>query len=235
MQKKKFKFMILAGLAGLIAISISVYSCEKERIQPNVPSVSDSERMSSLLRLTIAENEHVCGAVLEKYLISQNGIKVGKAFIYNDAKNLFVTFMTIRGYYMGEAAMHISDSRDAFPLNENNIPAVREFEYKLNSEGLTNLHKFVIPLKDVNEHTYIAATAAVRMLKSGDERNLNWNVQLPANSIRIWIDGKAFGQDGTGKLFKYVLTDCEIQDGHTIHDSKGETSLGNEHSTKEIQ
>lgn len=233
MKTSKLKYVLFAGVATVGIAAASIYSCEKEVITPNAPSAAESARMSSELRLTIDEPESICGTVTEKYLLTSEGTKVGKAFIYNDAKNMFVTLMTIRGYYMGAASMHITEDPNTFPLNDDKTPSIRDFEYRIDAAGLTNVRKFVVPSKDVNLHNYVAASVAVRLLKSGEVKSLNIDTKLPANAMRLWVEGRQFGQDGTGKMFKYNLTNCQVQDGNTVSDPKGITELGEDHGVSD--
>ena len=233
MKSSKLKYVLFASLTAIGITAASVYSCEKEVFAPTGPTAAESSKMASELKLTIEEPQSLCGAITEKYLINKDGLRVGKAYIYNDAKNMFVTFMTIRGYYMGGANLHVTDNPNSFPLNENKIPALREFKYSISAEGVSNVRKFVIPVRDVDEHNYVAATAAVLLLKSGEEKNLNVSAELPANSDRIWIEGRPFGQDGSGQMFKYNLTKCETGDDNIVSDPKGVTEAGEEHFTND--
>lgn len=234
MKTSKLKYVLFASLAAIGITAASVYSCEKEVITPNSPSPAESERMASDLRLTIAEPDAVCGAVTEKYLITDEGLKVGKAFIYNDAKNMFVTLMTIRGYYMGTANMHVANDPSDFPLNADKNPAINKFEYRIDASGLTNVRKFVIPSKDVDQYNYVAACAAVRILKSGEDKSvLNVKPVLPANAMRIWIEGRTFGQNHSGRMFKYSKTTCELPAGNTVSDPKGITEASEEHDVND--
>ena len=233
MKTSKLKYVLVASLAAIGITAVSVYSCEKEMISPNSITTAESEGMASDLRLTTAEPGDFCGAITEKYLITDEGQKVGKAFIYNDAKNMFVTLMTIRGYYMGAANAHVASDPNDFPMNDDKNPAVNQFEYRINASGLTNVRKFVIPSKDVNDKNYVAVCAAVRMLKSSEEKSLNVKPELPANSSWIWIEGRTFGQGHVGRMFKFDLTTCELPVGNTVSDPKGITEAGDEHQVKD--
>lgn len=234
MKTSKLKYVLFASMAAIGITAASVYSCEKEVITPNSLSPAESEKMASELRLTVAEPGAVCGSVTEKYLITDEGLKVGKAFIYNDAKNMFVTLMTIRGYYMATANMHVTNDPNDFPLTNDKNVAVNKFEYRIDASGLTNVRKFVIPTKDVNEKNYVAACAAVRLLKSGEEKSLqNVKPELPANATWIWIEGRTFGQNHAGRMFKYNMTTCELPAGNTVSDPKGITEAGDEHDVQD--
>jgi hypothetical protein len=233
MKTSKLKYALIAGLTTIGITAVSIYSCEKEVVTPNAPTASESARLSSELRLTIGDADNSCGEITEKYLLTKEGTKVGKAFIYNDAKNFNVILMTIRGYYMGAASMHITNDPNSFPLNEDKTPAIRDFKYRIDANGLTNIRRFVVPVQDLNAQSYIATSVAVRLLKSGEEKNLNISAEVPANAMRLWIEGKQFGQDGTGRMFKYTLTNCEVSGDGTVADGKGTTELGDDHGVQD--
>lgn len=223
MKNSKFKFALVALALATGVTAVSVYSCEKENIVPGSTSEVDAEQSVSELKLTIADPDQVCGTVSERYLITNAGKKIGKAFYYNDAKNFYVQLMTIRGYYMTATNMHICGSHKEFPLNADGNPAVSEFKYLINGDPLTNVRKFVVPIRDLNEKSYVAIAATVKLLKKGEEKV---DISAPSNIIRIWAEGKSFGENRLGKMFIYDQTTCELGEEHIVADPKGVTEAG---------
>jgi hypothetical protein len=234
MKSSKLKYALLASLAAIGITAVSVYSCEKEVITPNNSISADTERMSTDLKFTIGDPTTVCGNVSEAYLITNEGRKVGKAFYYNDAHFFYLTMMTVRGYYMGTANMHIMRSPSEFPLNDQKNPAIGQFEYTINAPGLTNTRMFKVPIKDLVDMNYIAATVAVRMMRSSEEaKDHEFNPELPDNSIRLWVDGRPQGANRNGRIFTFERTTCELPAGNDVSDPKGVTPLGDDHTVKD--
>lgn len=234
MKNSKLKYVLLASLAAVGITAVSVYSCEKEVISPNNEISADTERMASELKFTIGDPTTICGNVSENYLITDEGMKVGKAFYYNDAHFFYLTMMTVRGYYMGAANMHIMRSPSEFPLNDQKEPAVIQFEYRIDAPGLTNKRQFKVPMKDLVDLNYIAATVGVRILKSDAEaKDIEFKPEIPDNMIRLWVDGRAQGANRKGRIFTFERTRCELPEGNEVSDPKGITPLGDEHTVKD--
>ena len=234
MKSSKLKYMLFASLAAVGITAVSVYSCEKEVITPNNEISADTERVASELKFTIGDPTTVCGNLSEEYLITNEGKKVGKAFYYNDAHFFYLTMMTVRGYYMGGANMHIMRSPSEFPLNDQKIPAIGQFEYMIDAPGLTNTRNFKVPISDLVDVNYIAATVAVRMMKGGAEaKDIEFTAETPDNMIRLWVDGRAQGANKHGRIFTFEKTTCELPAGSEVSDPKGITNLGNGHTVKD--
>jgi hypothetical protein len=235
MKTAKLKYTLLAGLAVIGITVLSVYSCEKETIQPNNEISANTERSADNLKFTLTDPSTVCGNVSEEYLITNEGKKVGKAFFWNDAHSFHLTMLTVRGFMMGGANMHIMQSPNEFPLTADQIPAIGKFEYQIDAPGFTNIREFVVPMKDLVDRNYIAATVAVRIVKSGsDEKNVDMDdVDLPDGYLRLWVNGRSQGVNRHGKIFVFDRTRCELTDDSQVSDSKGITHLDDEHIIKD--
>lgn len=231
MKTSKLKYVLIASLAAVSITAVSVYSCEKEVITPVNEISADTERSATQLKFTVADPSTVCGVVSEEYLVTNEGRKVGKAFYWNDAHNFHLIMLTVRGYEMSAANMHIMQSPAEFPLNDQKNPAIDKFEYRIDAPGYTHKREFVVPMKDLVERNYIAATVSVKMIKDiTTERDIEINPEIPGNMIRLWVDGRSQGVNRKGKIFIFERTRCELPDGNQITDSKGITNLGDDHT-----
>jgi hypothetical protein len=215
MKTSKFKFALLSITIALGVTALSVYSCEKENITPEPLSDVEVEQSVSELKLTIADPEQTCGAISERYLKTNSGKKVGKVFYYNDAKSFYVQLMTIRGYFLTNSFMHICNSTKGFPLNDQGNPAVNEFKYSITGGPLTNVQKFVIPIRDLEGKSFVAIASNVKLLRQGEEKLNNQEI---GNIIRIWADGSPFGENKLGRMFVYEKTECSLSNDHFVNE-----------------
>jgi hypothetical protein len=234
MKTSKLKYVLFASLAAIGITAVSVYSCEKEVIAPSNEITADTERSASELKYTIANPTMLCGNVSEEYLVTDEGKKVGKAFYWNDAHNFYLAMMTVRGYYMASANMHIMQSPAEFPFNDEKNPAINKFEYRIDAAGVSTRRLFRIPIKDLVNRNYIAATVAVKMMKNGStEKDIEINPQIPANMIRLWVEGRPMGENRKGRVFIFDRTRCETPSDNQVSDPKGITNVRDGHTVND--
>lgn len=195
MKKKNLTYIILAGLTGLVAVCLSVYSCEKEVITPN--SAEKLKPGSSM-------PETFCGKVMEKELVGENGAIIGTAVIFNDTKYFYVNMKSTNDYIFGDAAMHIATRPESIPVDQNRNPAVSEFDYKVKGQALSTNRSIIVPLSDMKGFSFVAVNVQAKALHSTEKHAL---------FVSTWIDGREFGNTVKGRLFTYDKQECLTTEG----------------------
>ena len=201
-MKKNLKYVFFTGLVALGVAAVSVYSCEKEVITPNSP-----ENRSTSGVLPAGD---ICGKMVNKQLIRENGKVMGEALIYNDTKYFYVELTSQeKGYYFADAYMHIASRADLMPVDIEGNADISKFEYSITGRKLEETRKFRIPLSDLKPIAVIAVTAEAKHMNMGDNEH--------QEKLTVWIKGSQFGTGANrGQMFKYQRQTCFTQDGEEL-------------------
>ncbi len=202
MKNNRFTYVILASLAGLIAVSISVYSCEKEVITPNGLNELNSDRNKPGDPMP----ENYCGRTTELKMVADNGAVVGTALIFNDTKYFYLKMKSSKDFLLGDAAVHVAQKNYGIPLDENQNPDVSAFKYKIKGQELSHDRAIIIPLSDMKGLSYIAATVQAKALHSTEKHVM---------FVSTWIDGRQFGNTVKGRIFTYNKQECLTTEGQS--------------------
>lgn len=205
MKNKKFTYIILASLIGVIAVSLSVYSCEKEVITPNSGNELNSDRNKPGDPMP----ENYCGRTTELKLVADNGSVVGTALIFNDTKYFYVRMKSSNDFLLGDAALHVAPEVLGFPLDENKNPNVSLFKYKIKGQELSHERSIIVPLSDMKGLSYVAATVQAKALHSTEKHVM---------FVTTWIDGRQFGDSDKGRFFTYNKQECLTTEGQSDND-----------------
>jgi hypothetical protein len=242
MKTSKVKFVLAAALVAVGVTAVSVYSCEKEDVNPTGLSSSEMDARAAEVQIDLPSPINVCGDVKEEYIVSEKG-KIGKAIIFNDSKYFYVLLRSSKGITISEAIMHAEGKSGMMPLNEEKNPKISAFEYRLDPKPNATLVKFQIPIAEIGKMSFVAISIAAidhTMVKStgGAEP------QLPDNVLRGWVDGRSYGANGVARMFQYHSNICPLDhndpisanpaagsaDGTDVDDPKGVTNVGEGHS-----
>lgn len=201
MKKSNIKYFLIAALVTVGVVGVSMYSCEKEDIQPTTENLKsiDSD-------LSMAVPQNACGDVEEKLLYLESGREIGKSVIYNDGTNLYVIIMTNKGAYMDDAFLHVCETFDEIPLDAKGNPLLSSFNNKIIEKPLNNLRKFTIPLTQVKESSMISASVQIRT-KARDAQTEGFEPKYQS----AWIGGKTYGTSRKGKAFIFEKNICQIE------------------------
>jgi hypothetical protein len=200
-MKKNLKYVFLTGLVALGVAAVSVYSCEKEVITPNSP-----ENRSA----TVLPSGDICGKMVNKQLIRENGKVMGEALIYNDTKYFYVELTSQeKGYYFADAYMHIASKAEFMPVDKRGNVNISKFEYSITGRKLEETRKFRIPLTSLKSKAIVAVTAEAKHMNMGDNEH--------QEKLTVWIKGNEFGTgEIKGQMFKYQRQTCFTQDGEEL-------------------
>jgi hypothetical protein len=207
MKRKNLVYAFFAFIATLTAISISVYSCEKESITP-----SDSQLMKfeSLDEPELPSGPAICGTYQERDLIQEDGITVGRAYTYNNTKYMFITVITNRGFYMNDLSANVSKRFEDIPRDDQGNPILRLFNHFIDGSVLSNIRIMRIPLDEMSATSILTVVAQVRQQ--------NYNNQFAVKPKRAWIDGREYGTSIRGRLFTYNKGICLTNDAVSVPD-----------------
>jgi hypothetical protein len=240
MKTSKVKYVLAAALVAVGVTAVSVYSCEKEDVNPTGLSSSEMDARAAEIRIDLPSPIKVCGDVKEEYIVSEKG-KIGKAIIFNDSKNFYVLLRTIKGFTISEAIMHAEGKSGMMPLNEEKNPKISAFEYRVDPKPNATLVKFQVPISEIGKMSFVAVSIAAinnTIVKS------ETGPQLPDNVLRGWVDGRSYGANGVARMFQYHSNICPLDhndpisanpaagfaDGTDVDDPKGVTNVGEGHS-----
>ena len=207
MKRNKLIYAFIAFIFTLSAISISVYSCEKETITPND---NQSMKFESLQEPELPSGPAICGTYQERDLIQEDGITVGRAYTYNNTKYMFITVITNKGFYMNDLYANVSKRFEDIPRDEQGNPIVRLFNHMIDGNILSNIRIMRIALDDMPSTSTMTVIAQVRQQ--------TYNNQFPVKSKRAWIDGRAYGTSVVGRVFTYYKGICLTNDAVSVPD-----------------
>jgi hypothetical protein len=207
MKRKKLVYAFFAFIFTLVAISISVYSCEKETIAP-----SDTQLMKfeELQEPELPSGPAICGSYQERDLILEDGTTVGRAYTYNNTKYMFITVITNKGFYMNDLSANVSKRFEDIPRDEQGNPIVRLFNHFIDGNVLSNIRIMRIMLDEMNPTSVMTVVAQVRQQ--------TYNNQFPVKTKRAWIDGRLYGTSVLGKVFTYSKGICLTNDAVSVPD-----------------
>lgn len=245
MKTSKVKYVLAAALVAVGVTAVSVYSCEKEDINPTGLSSSELDARAAEIKIDLPSPIKVCGDIKEEYIVSEKG-KIGKAIIFNDSKYFYVLLRTSRGITISEAIMHAEGKSGMMPLNEDKNPKLSAFEYRINAKPNTSLVKFQVPIAEIGKMSFVAVSVAAidnTIVKSIG----NVKPEMPANGIRGWVDGRSYGANGAARMFQYHSSICPLDhndptnanpaagstDGTDVDDPKGITNVGEGHNVND--
>lgn len=243
MKTSKLKFVLAAAVVAVGVTAVSVYSCEKEEINPTGLSSTELDARAAEIKIDLPSPIKVCGDIQEEYIVSKRG-KIGKAIMFNDSKNFYVLIRTVRGFSISEAIMHAEGKSGLMPLNGDKNPLLSAFEYRVDAKPNTSLVKIQVPLAEIGKMSFVAVSIAAidnMILKSAQVDGPN----VPDNVVRGWVDGRTYGVDGIAKMFQYSSNICpldhndptianpaagEVGEGTEVDDPKGITNVGEGHN-----
>lgn len=204
MKRSNVKYLILASVAAVGMIAVSMYSCEKENIIPNdqLEKNSSSEEMG-------AKPQTICGKVIEKQVLDSKGKVVGKATIYNDNDNFHVILTADKGFYFQDAFMHICDEFSQLPVSRDNLPLVESFNFSIKGESASTVRRFELPVDKLKAQSFVSIAAYVTRHQQQEQ---------DGKSQLVWVDGKHFGASGTGNVFIYKKGICLTTQGSTVNE-----------------
>ena len=207
MKRKNLVYAFFAFIGTLTAISISVYSCEKEALTPR-----DSQLMKfeNLEEPELPSGPAICGTYQERDLLQEDGTTVGRAYTYNNTKYMFITVITNKGFYMNDLSANVSKRFEDIPRDEQGNPILRLFNHFIDGSVLSNIRMMRIPLDEMSATSIVTVVAQVRQQ--------NYNNQFPVKSKRAWIDGRAYGTTSIGRLFTYSKGICLTNDAVSVPD-----------------
>lgn len=245
MKTSKVKYVLAAALVAVGVTAVSIYSCEKEDINPTGLSSSEMDARAALIKISLPSPIKVCGDIKEEYIVSEKG-KIGKAIIFNDSKYFYVLLRTIKGFTISEAIMHAEGKSGYMPLNEDKTPKISAFEYRVDPKPNATLVKFQVPIAEIGKMSFVAVSIVAfdhTIVKSvgGVEP------QLPDGVLRGWVDGRSYGANGVSRMFQYHSNICPLDhndptsanpaagsaDGTDVDDPKGITNVGEGHSVND--
>lgn len=192
MKNSKIKWLISGGIVAVTILSISVYSCEKqESLQYTTVEISEDP-----LKF-ITEPGAICSAITKKTVLNAQGRQVADAYLYNDAKNFYLIFAALKGHYLGNAYLHISEKSTDFPLDDQQNVDLEKYEYVIMPGKMAPLRKFRIPIDEISGYNYMSAAVVVCT-----EQN------RPTGENVSWVDGKYLGGEYPAKVFQYTKGIC---------------------------
>lgn len=137
-----------SGFCLLLIASFIIFSCEKQSVRPNNNSSTDELYQE---KEDVVGASEVCGPVLSKSLLMENGFKVGDIQVYNDAQYLYVAAKTLPRFQLGTAYLYVGDKK-GIPMSTNGQILYRNFNYihRVSAFDLQNSHYFKIPLNTIS-------------------------------------------------------------------------------------
>jgi hypothetical protein len=207
MKRKNLFYAFLAFFVTLSAISISVYSCEKESIAPGDNQLMKFE---NLQEPELPTGPAICGSYQERDLIQEDGTTVGRAYTYNNTKYMFITVITNKGFYMNDLSANVSKRFEDIPRDDQGNPIVRLFNHMIDGNVLSNIRIMRISLDEMTSTSIITVVAQVRQQV--------YNNQFPVKTKRAWIDGREYGTTIVGRVFTYNKGICLTNDAVSVPD-----------------
>lgn len=210
-MKKRKRYLFGTAIVAMLSCGMFFFSCEKDEIAPNqyTPQAAMEENNGSFKgeneeKRTITELRDNCGEMISRSLVTQGGITVGKAVLYNDKENFYVKLIASRDWYIGKAYAHIAYDMSRFPLDKNNNPYYAKFDYReLSSKPKKELY-FKIPYEEIALKQFLSSVMCE--IFSLPDR--------PGIKMHAWIQGRPYGETMEGKIFAYSTKTCrEIDNG----------------------
>lgn len=204
-MKKRKRYLFGTAIVGMMACGMFFFSCEKDEIVPNqfTPQAAMEENNGSFKgeneeKGTITVLRDNCGVMISRPLVTQGGISVGKAIIYNDKVNFYVKLITKRDYYIGKAYAHIAYDVNRFPLDKKGNPYYARFDYQeLNPKPKNELY-FKIPYEKIELRQFLSSVMC-EVFSLPDR---------PGIKMHAWIQGRPYGETIEGKIFAYSTKTC---------------------------
>lgn len=193
-MKKNLKSILAIAVVATGVIAVSMYSCEKENIQPNNAT---EEVVEKDITTILPDAMSLCGEITKTQLVSaQSGSTIGTAFIYNNKSTLWVVLYTKKGAYMKNAYLEIAEKVSDLPVNiRKNQLMFDKFTYRIDAEPASNVRVFKVPMKNIRNKTVFSAMVQIRTNGQNEFKE------------RAWIQGK-IGFNGGGQAFNHVLDRC---------------------------
>lgn len=202
MKKPNFKYLIFAAIVCIGVVVVSVYSCEKETIIPN-----ESSRNSTGTDGFISIPGEICGEITQRAILNSKNQNVGKALIYNDTKDFYLVLNANSEYNFTNVYMHIADKFGDFPVDLDGNPILDEFEYSITDKPMSNARKFKIPLTEIAGYSHVSVAAQLVNAQNGQK----------VEKINIvWVEGKFYGTDKSGRSFPFRKTACLTTEGEPV-------------------
>jgi Ca-activated chloride channel family protein len=129
-------------------------------------------------------------------------IVVGEIFMWQDANNYYVKFVTTGDWYMTLTHLHVADDAADIPQTKKGNPQVGKFDYETEHSPAVQEYTYTIPWSvdwESGTTLYTAAHANVQMLTGYDDEG------DPVYRMETaWGDGCEFGGNSWATYSKYV-------------------------------
>lgn len=209
-MKKRKRYLFGTAIVTMVACGMFFLSCEKDEILPNefTPTAQMEENNGAFKgefeeTISFPELADNCGKVVNRDLITQGGIVVGRAIIFNDKEDFHIKLIVRRDYYIGKAYAHIAYDMNKFPLDKNNNPYYSRFDYKeLGAKPKKEVY-FKIPYDEIKIDKFLSSVMC-EVFSLPDR---------PGIKMHAWIQGRPYGETMEGKIFAYSTKTCREIDG----------------------
>lgn len=194
-MKKNLKSILAIAAVATGVIAVSMYSCEKENIQPN-DSLEEQVVMKDI-NTVLPDAMNLCGKMTKIALVeTKSGNDIGSAYVYNNREYLWVVLNTRKGFYMKTAHMEMVE-------NEKDLPTVlrtgelnyNKFKYLIDAEPPSNIRTFKIPMDEAKGKKIYSI-----MVKTRTDRETRYTTEA-------WVEGKITFK-GSGRAFNHVVDRC---------------------------
>lgn len=209
-MKKSKNYLFGTAIIALGAFGTFFLSCEKDEIVPNeftpkaqYQELNTPERGENTESVIVAEElPDNCGKPVYRNMVTQGGIRVGKAEIYNDSKFFYIAIRSARSWYIGKSYAHIAYDMKRFPLDKFGNPDYQRFDYiNENSKPKDEVY-FKIPYKDI----------ALKQFLNSVMCEVFTLPDRPGEKMHAWIQGRPYGETMEGKIFVYSTKTCQVID-----------------------
>lgn len=201
MKKKNsivFKVSLFAVASFMAALGILI-SCEKEEITPLSLDQSKSKSTPPEVLQDFPTVE-ICGTVVSKQLLMFQKKIVGKAFVFNDRKYLYVYAVANEAFKFHNAYLY-AGMKDEVPMTPGNDPDYKSFENKIENVGLSSVRIFKIRLDKLNGYFAVGLMLELKpQIAEGDGML----------EMKAWAQGYSIGvhEGQKGMLFAHKKGIC---------------------------
>jgi|GEM_PF-798439 hypothetical protein len=194
-MKKNLKSILAIAVIATGVIAVSMYSCEKENIQPNDSTEEQVELKD--INTVLPDVMSLCGKITKIPLIeNETGNDVGSAYVYNNKEYLWVVLNTRKGFYMKKAFMDIVENEKDLPTNfRTGMLDYEKFKYLIDAEPASNIRTFKVPVGDARNKSIYSIMVKIR--KKGEFKYMK----------DAWVEGKITFKGG-GRAFNHVVDRC---------------------------
>lgn len=189
----------LTGLFGATVLGVLLFfiSCEKESVAPetsqnNVYGEKETEDFKMF--------PDYCGELMKKDIFSQDGHKVGDAYLFNDTKYLYVRLVA-SDLHLFHYVYLFAGKQGTVPVDQNKNPLFKEFPYKIEVDNLTKSRRLMIPLSELPIMMDVSL-----MVETKKETQA---ITIPRSRFQHgWVESRYYGNGFSGKIFSYERRFC---------------------------